>query len=567
MSKAKPAKTPWTKAQRGRLSAILHPSPNDPPDFILSAEDAWSRTGFGKLPATWTKDLEKSVVERALRADTDVMTPLVAYFVATRGVEGALVAITDASDPERRFDGYGLFRRYVATLDDATFARVREWMLYRWDELPWMTKVSRAFVLSRDPSIARALFESSPEIPSITGALMVAVGDPSLAARVLEASEGVAFALPESFDLVEAYGAAAEPLLAGVLERFAGKGASRKPVEDALKLARALAASSPAEGREPAKPIVVAAKAGPSFPEEADYGLMDVVVAGSFHLPDDIVRARLRARGLQDAAKTPSRSTKAYFEGAGAKPALREKAEKHKVPVFGEAELRQLIATPLFRFRERATEHIERELESPFSAVATWYVGPPATEAQLAAAEAALGVPLDPALRALYAQCNGLQLRYDSSFSASSAEVPKAEPQKLAPEKRSWGDVGTSIGKLGNGTGGVVSILPLDELVRSRSFGADPSEGRGRTVQLGKRKVDLERFRENLYVFDFWYDFYPVALHVDRERGAYEIVIGDDHGAVWDDPDVESVETYLERVAETFGAERAHGKRFFQRPR
>ena len=162
MSKTKPAKTPWTKAQRARLSAILHPTPNDPPDFIPSAEEAWSRTGFGDLPAAWPKELEKSTVQRALRADTDVMTPLVAYFVATRGVEGALVAITDASDPERRFDGYGLFRRYVATLDDATFARVREWMLYRWDELEWVTRVSRAFVLSRDPSVARALFEASP---------------------------------------------------------------------------------------------------------------------------------------------------------------------------------------------------------------------------------------------------------------------------------------------------------------------------------------------------------------------------------------------------------------------
>lgn len=558
MSKTKPTKTPWTKKQRASLSAILSPTPNDPPDFFPSAEEAWSRTGFGELPAAWTKELEKSVVMRARDSRTDVLTPLVAYFVATRGVEEALVAITDAWDPERRFLHYEQFRRHVVGLDDATFTRVREWMRHRWEDLTWTTKVTRAFVLSRDPSIARELFEASPEFPAISGKLMVAVGDAELAARVLERSKGSTLALPEAFDLVETYGAAAEPLLAAVLERFDGKAAFRKPIEQARDLARALAASSPSESSGGKAPVVAAPTPGPSFPEEADYGGQNVVIAGRFHLSDDVVRARLLARGLWTAAKTPARHTKAYFEGEGAKPDLRAKAEKAGVPVFGGAEMRQLIATPLFRFRERISANLARELASPISVVTTWYVGPPASDAQLAAAEAAFGIPLDPALRAFYAQCDGVQFRCD--------DASNAESQKLAPEKRSWGEVGNSTGTLGRGTGGVLSILPLDELVASRTFGTPPADGRGRTVQLGKRKVDLERFLENLYVFDFWYDFYPVGLHVDRERGEYEIVIGDDHGAVWDDPDVESVETYLERLSSSRGGEREHGKRLFRRP-
>ena len=93
--------------------------------------------------------------------------------------------------------------------------------------------------------------------------------------------------------------------------------------------------------------------------------------------------------------------------------------------------MRTLIATPLFRFRQDLTRVIERELDSPGTSVTTWYVGPPATEAQLSAAEAAFGVPLDPALRAFYTQCDGAQFRCD--------DTQPAKGQELRTEKRSWG--------------------------------------------------------------------------------------------------------------------------------
>src|SRR5690606_12471274 len=116
---------------------------------------------------------------------------------------------------------------------------------------------------------------------------------------------------------------------------------------------------------------IMAVHSGPTLPAEGIYDGLSVVVAGKFEIPgvspahqDEIVKRRLDARGLWAIDKTPKKSTKAYFEGEGAKPALREKAEKAKVPIFGAADLRSLIATPLLNYRERTLHKIERSLRS-----------------------------------------------------------------------------------------------------------------------------------------------------------------------------------------------------------
>ena len=79
-------------------------------------------------------------------------------------------------------------------------------------------------------------------------------------------------------------------------------------------------------------------------------------------------------------------------------------------------------------------------------------------------------------------------------------------------------------------------------LIASELFGHE----RGAFTGADRRRVGaFERAHGGtLYIFDVGYDFYPIALHVGRERDAY-----------------------LERVAETLSAERTHGGRFFQHPR
>ncbi|MCB9614618.1 MAG: hypothetical protein H6721_02960 [Sandaracinus sp.] len=550
MSSKKAPKNPWTKAQRAQLSAILHPNPNDPPDFLPTAEVAWAKTGF-EMPAEWNEDADRDVIERAQDATDDVSTALTDYFVASRGLEAALATYTCMF--ERSNLGFDDFRKHCYAADEATFARVRTWLTEDWDDLSFGTKVARAFVLSRDPSVAASLIDPMPEWSFVSGAALVAVGDPTLAAKILGASPAKAWGIREVFDLVEMYGGAAQPLIAELLARFEGKAAGRKPFEQAMKLAAALAESSDA----PAVALEVpAAVAGPTLPEEADYKGIQAVVAGKFDLPDELVRARLAARGIWTSAKTPAKQSAAYFEGEGAKPDLRAKAEKHGVPIFGPAEVATLLATPLFRFRERIEARIRSELDGVLD-VATWYVGEPADAARLDAAEKTLGV-LDPTLRALYAQCDGLQLRSDWS-----KELTR---QKLEPTLRSWGDVGDSSGgELGRGSASTLAILPLNELLESQSFFGDPKDGRGREVQIGRRRVDLEYFLRNAYLFDFWYDYYPVALFVDRERGESWVVFGDDHGAVWDDPDAQSVESYLERLSVHGLGGRSRGKRSVSR--
>ncbi|MCB9688724.1 MAG: hypothetical protein H6738_18790 [Alphaproteobacteria bacterium] len=540
---------PWTTAHRSKLSAVVHPNPKDPADFVPSADVAWGRTGFGPAPTSWTPELDAELLERAWNAATDVVTPLVDHLVATRGLEEALTVVARHRDPERQFLDFGWFRKHLYAADEATFTRARDWMLQGWESCEFGTRVRRAFTLSRDPSLARGLVDPMPELPHLSGELLIAVGDPALAARVLAASKGKVWSFAPAFDLVEAYGADAAPLLTAILERYEGKAAHRKPIEQALRLASSMGDAS-------SSVPVVRAPAGPVLPEEAVYEGVYAVVAGHFSLPDDLIRVRLNARRVWNAAKTPTARTHAYFEGQGAKAELRAKAEKHGVPVFGQAELETLIASPLFHYRERITGTIREKLSSPTTNVTTWFVGDPATEAQLAAAEAAFGVPLDPALRALYAQCDGVQLRSDRA---------RSKKQTLDPIRRSWGEVGSSYdGELGKGSSAVISLLPLADVLASRSFFGDPTDGRGRKVKLGRRQVDLERFLESAWLFDYWYDYYPVALWVDRENGEYRVVFGDDHGACWDDPNVTSVEAYLESLPLTC-IDREHGKRRFQR--
>ncbi|HEU4535855.1 MAG TPA: SMI1/KNR4 family protein [Polyangiaceae bacterium] len=303
------------------------------------------------------------------------------------------------------------------------------------------------------------------------------------------------------------------------------------------------------------------APSGPSSLEEASYNFQEVVVAGSFaKLAPDVIDTRLRVRRLRRAG-TPTRLTRAFFAGAGAKPELLRKAQERGVPTFGEAELERLLATPFYRFRERFEAVVRGALDYTLQA---WWVGAPATEAELAAAEAALGAPLDPALRAFYSQCNGVQFRADLGKAKASGRGPAKLPE---PQALPWDVVGSPYGgKLGRGTGGVVAILALDELVKSRGYGRSPdSAGDGERVTVGRRAVPMRTFLENMYLLDGWYDYYPVALFCDRQRQSFEVVVGDDHGAVWNDPDAESFESYLESALASLFLERRHGKRTFRR--
>lgn len=546
----KAAKTPWTKAQRAKLTAILRPDPSDPPDFIPSAAQAWSATGFGgEPPAEWTPEVERSLVDRAWNSDAGI-EPLVHFLVAARGLEPAIDILRRVRDPDGTVLGYTKFRRHLYAADEATFTRVRALLTSTWDALDFWTRLGRAFALSRDPGLARPLIEALPTEHYDLGLLMVAVGDATLARRALEAWPGKLDSFAECFDLVEALGGDAVPLLQGVLDRFKGKAVFRKPVEQALKLAAALPGRSDGAGA-----VVVAAPTGPSLPDEASYDFEEVVVAGTFaKLDPDVIDLRLRARKLRRVA-TPSPRTRGFFAGAGAKAELRRKAEERGVPIFGEAELERLLATPLYRFRERFKAVVDQALAFT---VHSWWIGTPASEAEISAAEAALGVPLDPALRAFYSQCNGVQLRSDRS----AAPGPTPEPRALP-----WGTVGSPYaGEFGQGTAGVVAILALDELVKSRGYGRSPTDATSdERVKIGRRTVPMRTFLENMYLLDGWYDYYPVALFCDRERRSFAVVVGDDHGAVWDDPDVESVESYLESAIDRVFMERRHGKRQFRR--
>ncbi|MBK9754598.1 MAG: hypothetical protein IPO88_14035 [Nannocystis sp.] len=154
--------------------------------------------------------------------------------------------------------------------------------------------------------------------------------------------------------------------------------------------------------------------------------------------------------------------------------------------------------------------------------VANWQA-PGATAAQLDAVEAKLGLKLDPAIRNLYQQVNGLALVW-----GPKGECPrsvKGRPTMMYIESL-WG------------SRGAIFLYPIGEV-----FGVK-----------GRPTFDYAQFMPGdppHWGFDFPGNFYtPAFVQVGDEL---RVRVGDDHGAAWDGPTV-SFERYLENVLASWGS-------------
>lgn len=154
--------------------------------------------------------------------------------------------------------------------------------------------------------------------------------------------------------------------------------------------------------------------------------------------------------------------------------------------------------------------------------VANWQA-PGATAAQLDAVEAKLGLKLDPAIRSLYQQVNGLALVW-----GPKGECPrpvKGRPTMMYIESL-WG------------SRGAIFLYPIGEV-----FGVS-----------GPATFDYAQFMPGdppHWGFDFPGNFYTPAFV--RVGDQLRVRVGDDHGAAWDGPTV-TFERYLENVLASWGS-------------
>ena len=164
--------------------------------------------------------------------------------------------------------------------------------------------------------------------------------------------------------------------------------------------------------------------------------------------------------------------------------------------------------------------------------LAAW-TAPPATEKQLAAVEAKLGLKLGDALRNLYLQADGLQVVWAPrgevrGRTASSGRLAMPELERIPPDA------------------GVIALMPVGEV-----FGLK-----------GAPFMDYARFMPGApphWGFDFPGNYYTPAYV--RSGAGLLVKVGDDHGAAWDGPAV-TLERYLENVLATWGSVEARRELF-----
>ncbi len=311
--------------------------------------------------------------------------------------------------------------------------------------------------------------------------------------------------------------------------KAAAKAAPAKKVAKAArakKVAKAKPKAAPAQKAAKAAPAKKAAKAAPA-------------------------KKAAKAAPAKKAAKAaPARSAAKAIPAAPAKAApVRRTAKVHRdeMEALGGARRPRMKATddapdtsppgPLSDWVSRLHARIDELWKNPAVDILSAWCAPGATESQLARVEAKLGVKLDPAIRNLYTQANGLQLVW----------VPRGEASHIPV------------------CDGVMSMYTLESLPSVGGVISLPSIGDVFGVRKNSKMLDYSTFEEpgasSKWGFDFPGNFYTPAFV--RSGNGLAVMVGDDHGAAWDGPSV-SFERYLENVLATWGSMDARREMFIR---
>lgn len=171
-------------------------------------------------------------------------------------------------------------------------------------------------------------------------------------------------------------------------------------------------------------------------------------------------------------------------------------------------------------FRERLEACVAELTRHPRVRVTHFWMGPPATDAELAEVERALG-PLPPSVRAFYASVNGVQLRWIDRESPEYTDDDEG-PTGSTYLRRVTADA--------SGGDGLVDIGPVATLLEAEDIYSDGDEVRA---------------------FDEIDDIGMVAFARGPAVTAH-LRIGSDHNVCWDDLPFDFSD-YLELVLATYG--------------
>lgn len=196
---------------------------------------------------------------------------------------------------------------------------------------------------------------------------------------------------------------------------------------------------------------------------------------------------------------------------------------------------------PLDNVLERFDAMVARLQAHPRVRVLTWWVGPPASAAELDAVEAELGRALGPDVRALYSQANGLELLWDRPGDVDESGLEHAVQA---------GPVGwETFNQVGQTCLGAVGILPVRQVFLDADWHGHTyfdSMSDDEEMEFAGQTWGRLSFHRAIRIFDYYSSFNQAAFLLEPMRMPLRVTLGESHGGSWVNSRITDLTSYLE---------------------
>lgn len=191
-----------------------------------------------------------------------------------------------------------------------------------------------------------------------------------------------------------------------------------------------------------------------------------------------------------------------------------------------------VLEGPLGDWLSRFKKVTDQLMKHPGVRVLNLAVNPGVTDAEIAMVEKSIGTQLAPAIVNLYKQANGLSLRWISKkqIEEQGLEADDEALKYQSGAKEYPSDNGTETG--------CICLLPLRKVFM-------------KSHQSWKGIFEFDEESASIRVFDYYNFFNMAALQVAEEKGNPPVVIGDDHGALFEESGM-TFETYMENALSNY---------------
>lgn len=215
-------------------------------------------------------------------------------------------------------------------------------------------------------------------------------------------------------------------------------------------------------------------------------------------------------------------------------------------------------------YMERVEEVVEKLRNDPRVRV-SYYRAPGVSSTTLTKVAESWGVEaFSEGIENFYRQCNGFQLTWIGVNHPSAKDYGYINLPSETQHPTSW-----VMEQIPWDLGGKIWVLPIeDALNRTKpyvSFAYDVVPHDEERQAHGKTWVG-EELERALRLVEFAHDYYPAAFLIEEGDPNPSVLIGDDHGAGWEDVSTYSFAGYLETLLEHYGhvtARRSYGDNEF----